>query len=228
MVRLMVIGAHAGDAEVTCGGIIAKYSKRDRAIIVHMTLGEKGHFKLSAEEYGLQKRSEAEKAAKILGAEVVFLPYKDAELPTDSEVKFRLCDLIREHKPDVLVTHWKGSIHRDHRSTYLNVRDAVFYAALPAVKREKSPFRVKALYYAENWEDPYGFKPQVYVDISEEFEVWREAASVYAFARGETGFPYIEYYTCLFRLRGIESGFKYAQAFMVPEAQRKVRMKELP
>ncbi|MEM2793002.1 MAG: PIG-L deacetylase family protein [Candidatus Bathyarchaeia archaeon] len=227
LVRLMVIGAHAGDAEVTCGGIIAKYSKRGDAIIVHMTLGEKGHFKLSPEDYGVQKRREAEKAAEILGAEAVFLPYRDGELPVNSEVKFRLCDLIREYKPEILVTHWRGSFHRDHRNTFLNVRDAVFYAALPAVKRKKPSFHVRALYYAENWEDPYGFKPQVYVDISEEFEEWREATSVYAFARGETGFPYIEYYTCLFRLRGIESGFKYAQTFMAPEAQRKMRMKEL-
>ena len=36
MVKLMVVGAHAGDAEVTCGGIIAKCSKHD-VIIVHMT-----------------------------------------------------------------------------------------------------------------------------------------------------------------------------------------------
>jgi LmbE family N-acetylglucosaminyl deacetylase len=227
MVKLMVVGAHAGDAEVTCGGIIAKCSKHD-VVIVHMTLGEKGHFKLSAEDYGFQKRREAENAAEILGAKVVFLPYKDGELSVNSEVKFKLCDLIREYKPEILVTHWRGSIHRDHRSTYFNVKDAVFYAALPAVEREKPPFQVKALYYAENWEDPYGFKPQVYVDMSSEFEKWREAASAYAFARGETGFPYIEYYTCLFRLRGIESGFKYAQTLMVPEIQRKIRLRELP
>ncbi len=51
---------------------------------------------------------------------------------------------------------------------------------------------------------------------------------MYAFARRETGFPYIEYYTCLFRLRGIESGFKYAQTLMAPEIQRKMRLRELP
>jgi len=30
-------------------------------------------------------------------------------------------------------------------------------------------------------------------------------------------FPYVEYYKSLARLRGIESGFKYAQCFMTNE-----------
>ncbi|MCD6358127.1 MAG: PIG-L family deacetylase [Thermoproteales archaeon] len=228
MVKLMVVGAHAGDAEVTCGGLIAKYARAGHeVVIVHMTLGERGHPRLSEEEYGEQKRREAEEAARILGAKPVFLPYRDGELPASDEVKFRLCDLIREYRPEIVITHWRGSFHKDHRNTYEVVRDAIFYAALPAIKRERPAHSVRALYFAENWEDPFGFEPQVYVDISDAFEVWREAASAYAFARGETGFPYIEYYTCLFRIRGIESGFKYAQALMMPELQRRRRVEWL-
>lgn len=228
MVKLMVVGAHAGDAEVTCGGLVAKLTRAGHeVVIVHMTLGERGHPKLSEEEYGIQKRREAEEAARILGAKPVFLPYRDGELPVSSEAKFQLCDLIREYKPEILVTHWKGSIHRDHKSAYRNVVDALFYAALPAVKREKPAHRVRRVFFAENWEDPRGFRPNVYVDISDVFDVWKEAASAYAFARGETGFPYIEYYTCLFRIRGIESGFKYAQALMAPSEQLRQVLREI-
>lgn len=228
MVKLMVVGAHAGDAEVTCGGLIAKLARAGHeVVIVHMTLGERGHPRLSEEEYGEQKRREAEEAARILGAKPVFLPYRDGELPVSREVKFRLCDLIREYKPEIVITHWRGSIHRDHANTYRNVVDALFYAALPAVKRERPAHRVRRLLFAENWEDPRGFRPNVYVDISDTFDVWREAASAYAFARGETGFPYIEYYTCLFRIRGIESGFKYAQALMAPAEQLRQVLREL-
>mgnify|MGYP001626221496 CR=1 FL=1 len=226
--KLMVVGAHAGDAEVTCGGLIAKLTRAGhRVVIVHMTLGERGHPRLSEEEYAVQKRREAEEAARVLGAEPVFLPYRDGELPVSREVKFRLCDLIREYRPEILVTHWRGSIHRDHVGTYRNVVDAVFYAALPAVKRERPAHRVGRLFFAENWEDARGFRPNVYVDISDVFEVWREAASAYAFARGETGFPYVEYYSCLFRIRGIESGFRYAQALMAPAERLRQVLREL-
>lgn len=228
MVKLMVVGAHAGDAEVTCGGLIAKLTRAGhKVVIVHMTLGERGHPRLAEEEYARQKREEAEEAARILGAESIFLPYRDGELPLSREVKFRLCDLIREHKPEVLVTHWRGSIHRDHANTYRNVIDAVFYAALPAVRREMPAHRVRKLLFAENWEDPRGFSPNFYVDISDTFDVWKRAASAYAFARGETGFPYIEYYECLFRMRGIEAGTRYAQAMMAPSEQLRQIVKTL-
>ena len=229
MVKLMVVGAHAGDAEVTCGGLIARYtSEGHEAVIVHMTLGERGHPTLPEEDYGKQKRLEAERAAKVLGAKAVFLPYRDGELEPSAEVKFRVCDVIRRFKPEILITHWKGSFHRDHRATHDIVLDAVFYAALPSIKRAEPAHRVRALYFAENWEDPFGFEPHMYVDISDVFEIWKEAASAYAFARGETGFPYIEYYSCLFRLRGIEAGFKYAQALMMPEMQRRLKLKSPP
>lgn len=227
--KLMIVGAHAGDAEITCGGLIAKYTRDNyEVVIVHMTLGEKGHPRLSPEEYGRQKRKEAERAAKILGAKPIFLHYKDGEIPVNEEVKFQLCDLIREYRPDAIITHWKGSIHKDHRNTYLNVMDAIFYAALPAIKRKREAHAVKAVYFAENWEDPFGYEPHIYVDISDTYDIWKEAASAYAFARGETGFPYIEYYTCLFRIRGIESKFHYAQTLMMPEHQRRLKLSWLP
>lgn len=227
--RLLIIGAHVGDAELTAGCLAAKHSDAGHKVfLVHMTLGERGHPSLSQEEYAVQKKGEAENVARSLGAEVFFLHYRDGELPVNDEVKFKLCDLVRELRPDIVVTHWARSDHKDHANTYLNVEDAVFYAGLPAIKRDLPAHTVSSVYYAENWEDPYGFRPQVYVDTSEVFETWKKAMSQCAFARGETGFPYIEYYSNLFRIRGIEAGFKYAQALMMPERQARLRVQQLP
>jgi LmbE family N-acetylglucosaminyl deacetylase len=227
--RLLIIGAHVGDADLTAGCLAAKHSDAGHKVfLAHMTLGERGHPTLSQEEYAVQKKTEAENVARSLGAEVFFLPYRDGELPVSDEVKFRLCDLIRELRPDIVVTHWGRSTHKDHANTYLNVKDAVFYAGLPAIKRDLPAHAVSSMYYAENWEDPYGFRPQVYVDISDVFQRWRKAMQNCAFARGETGFPYIEYYSNLFRIRGIESGFKLAQSFMMPSRQSRLRVARLP
>ena len=157
-----------------------------------------------------------------------FLPYKDAEPPVSDKVKFAICDLVRELKPDIAITHWKGSFHKDHVNTYHNVMDGLFYAALPSVKRKLQAHKVKAIYFTENWEDPYDFKPEVYIDISEVFDSWLNAISSYTFARGEAGFPYIDYYKSLARIRGIESGFTYAEAFMIQEAARKRILQYFP
>lgn len=49
---------------------------------------------------------------------------------------------------------------------------------------------------------PVGFTPEFYVDISDAFEKWVEGLRLCAFARGKTGFNYIDHYSSLARIRG--------------------------
>ena len=229
--HIVAIGAHAGDMELTAGGVIAKYTMAGhRATLVHITPGEKGHPRLSAEEYKQQKMAEGKEAAEVLGAEVRFLSYKDAELAVDQEIKWVLCDAIRELKPTVVITHWRNSIHPDHRNCHLNVVDGVFYAALREIRRERPAHGVWRLFFAENWEDPEGFEPYVYVEVpSEAYERWVEAVRRYAFVRGETSsFPYLDYYQALAVIRGAESGFRYAESFMIRREEMRRCGRELP
>lgn len=223
--RLLAIGAHAGDMEFTAGAVIAKYTAAGHgAFLLHLTPGEKGHPLLGPADYARQKIEEAQRAAAVLGAEVRFLPYRDAELPLNEEVKLAICDVIREVKPDIVITHWGGSIHPDHERTYLNVRDALLYAALPGIPRPLPPHRVRGVYYAENWEDPYGFEPEVYVDTASSFDTWLKAAAQYELFRGGVSdFRYADYYQSLAVMRGCLSGFRYACAFMRPGEARRVK-----
>lgn len=80
---VMAIGGHIGDAELTCGGVLATLSLKGYKIVtVAMTGGERGNPpNMSVSEYREQKVKEAEKFAKILGGEAVVLPYADGELP---------------------------------------------------------------------------------------------------------------------------------------------------
>jgi hypothetical protein len=79
------------------------------------------------------------------------------------------------------------------------------------------PVRGVRLYYAENWEDAENFRPFVYVDISDVFADWERAFKCFAIGRGEGGFPYWDWYQARTRIRGIEIGVQYAQAFAVDE-----------
>lgn len=217
--HILAIGGHAGDMDLTAGAVIAKYTQAGhKATFLHLTPGEKGHPRLSPEEYGKQKMEEAQQFAEIVGADVRFLAYKDAELPVNDQIKYEVADIIREIRPNIIITHWKGSIHKDHTSTHHIVEDARFYAGLKTIEREHPAHWVNQLYYADNWEDPYDFKPEVFVDIPEEaYETWVKAMNIYAYARGETyGFPFIEYYKALTIVRGAPKNFKRAQAFAVP------------
>ena len=151
-----IASAHAGDAEIMAGAV-AKYAQTGHEVLVHLTPGEKGHRTMPPEEYAKQKIAEGHKAAEVLGAKAIFLPYKDAELPVNDEVKYQLADVIRAEKPTIMVTHWKGSIHKDHETTYYIVQDANFYAALPEIKRELPAHGCYTQFFAENWEDPTTF-----------------------------------------------------------------------
>jgi LmbE family N-acetylglucosaminyl deacetylase len=90
--------------------------------------------------------------------QITLRPYRDGELPVNDEIKLQVCDLIRQEKPAVILTHWKGSIHKDHVAAHDIVRDAIFYAARPAVKRELLAHHIQDIYFPENWEDMDGWR----------------------------------------------------------------------
>lgn len=228
---ILAIGAHCGDVEITCGAVLAKHSKHgDCVAILHLTLGEGGNPNMTPQAYGEQKHREAEATAKLIGAQPIFAPYRDGELPNTEEVRRYVADVIRQLKPTHIITHWRNSIHRDHAATHAIVNDAVLLASLEGVVTSHPRHRdVRAICYTENWEDPENFKPYLYVDISNELDQWKEAVTQYQFIKGGiSSFPYLEYYTALARVRGAEAGTRYAVAFDVDPFEKKRTVELLP
>lgn len=214
----MVIGAHAGDAENMAGAIVLKHTRAGkRATVVHMTLGEAGHPSLPPEIYARQRQREVHESALRMGANTIWLPYRDGELPVDDEVKLLVCDLIRQEKPSVILTHWKGSIHKDHSATHAIVQDAVFYAALPSIRRELPAHRVRAVYYPENWEDMEGWRADLFIDASDLWDDYLAVLDSHELMGGKiSSFRYRDYYDALGTVRGCLSGFHKAVALMAP------------
>ena len=213
---IVAFGAHAADVEFSCGAVLAKHAQRgDRVAIIHLTLGEAGHPKMSLADYAEQKKVECQQAAETLGAEVRWLPYADAALPATLEVELEVCDLIRELRPRIVLTHWRGSFHRDHVLSHHLVMRGVALARSASCQRALPPHRVTSVFFPENWEDPQDFRPEVYIDVSESYERWLEAASKYALFRGEVAsFPYRQYYESLAFIRGAEARCGRAAALM--------------
>ena len=221
--RVVAFGAHAFDVEVTAGGLLAKLSRHGSEItIVHMTLGEMGSpVPGQAGAYAAQKQGEAQRSAALIGAVIRVLGYEDTRLPNDDGAKLAVCDLIRELRPDLVLTHWQGSWHKDHRSAHELVMDGLFLAGLPGLARDRPATSVRAVWFPENWEDPIGFVPQYYEDISGAYDQWLGAIDAYALSRSDlAAFPYRDYYTALARVRGCQVGVRYAEAFMTVEPLR--------
>ncbi|MGH9668241.1 MAG: PIG-L deacetylase family protein, partial [Bryobacteraceae bacterium] len=128
---IMAIAAHPGDALFTMGATVARHiHDGGGGLFLSLSLGERGHPAIPPAEYGVMQREATEKAASLLNAGTAFLDYADAQIPANEAAALAVCDLIREHKPAIVVTHWQGSWHLDHRNTFRIVRDAIFFSGL--------------------------------------------------------------------------------------------------
>jgi N-acetylglucosamine malate deacetylase 1 len=224
--NVMAIAAHPGDAFFAMGAPVAvAMHLGGQAALLSISLGERGSPSIPAEEYGGMQREAAQTAAGSIGAKALFLAYRDGEIPANDEAKFAVCDLIRQYKPATIITHWKGSWHKDHRACYEIVQDALFFAGLGAVIRKERAHAVKRLFFADNWEDTKEFVADTYLDITPVYDKWLNACSAFPMWRGENGFRYNDYYSS----RAIESGclsnFQRAVALMSPEEQRVQRIR---
>lgn len=228
---VLAVGAHAGDMEVSCGAVLAKHAKQgDKVVLLHLTPGEGGNPKLPPADYGKQKRREAAEVARAIGAEVIFGPYKDGELISTEATQRYVADVIRQVKPTHVITHWKNSIHKDHAAAHAIVMDAILLASLEGVVTDHPRHRgIQGIYFTENWEDPEGFTPYIFVDVTKEMEEWKTWIVNYEFIKGGiSSFDYLDYYFALARVRGAVVRKKYAIAFDVDSFEKKRVVDSLP
>ncbi|WP_417897638.1 PIG-L deacetylase family protein [Bacillus haimaensis] len=216
--NLVVLGAHCGDAEIQAGAIAHKYAKAGhRVTFVHLTAGEKGNPPGSSiEEYREQKIRESEKSAAVLGVDTITLDYRDAELTFSDDIVTRVATLMRELKPKTVITHWENSIHPDHALCAQIVQAAQLKAGLPGFNLDGLPAHFYNYFHSENWEDMEGYVPDIFVDVSEEFDTYLEALSQYWFVMNSKSFRYYDYYQALGTVRGCVNRTKYAQTLKYP------------
>lgn len=216
--HLVFVGAHCGDAEIQAGAIAHKYAKAGHDVtFVHLTAGEKGNPPhISVEDYREQKIRESEEVAQVLGVNTITLDYKDAELTFNEELITHIATLMRKLKPTVVITHWENSIHSDHALCPRLVEAAQLKAGLAGFDLDGLPPHYYGYYHSENWEDMEGYVPDIFIDVSEEFDTYLEALSKYWFIMNSSSFRYYDYYKALGTIRGCVSRVKYAQTLKYP------------
>lgn len=204
MKRIVSIGAHSLDAELMGGPLMLKYAKEGaHCTFIHVTQGRLEDPNATEEAKAAYLQSlldQNQRAAKALGGDAIWLGYVSSNMPSTEEFAARLEKYFEEEKVDLVITHWRGSMHPRH----INTHDAVT-AAVKALRRKGNPIR---LMYGETFEDLIGFIPQAYFVLSEEEkEQWFSGLKEYQVFNGEINdFPYIPYYTTNGRVRQIECG----------------------
>src|SRR5213593_2816678 len=171
-VDLLCIAAHRDDAELTCGGTLAKAVRAGHRVgILDLTQGEAGTRGDAA-----TRAAEAERAAAALGVHLRLnagLP--DAHLANDEASRATLVGLVRATRPRVVILPFPMGRHPDHRVAAELGRDACYLAGLAKYGPPGEPHRpFKILHALAYREDPV--KPSFVVDISETFEAKMRAS----------------------------------------------------
>lgn len=188
----LAIAAHPDDLEFGVAGTIANWIQQGTEVYYLLaTDGSKGSSdpKASRAELIKTRRAEQEEAAKILGVKkVFFLDYEDGTLEVTQDLKRDIVRVIRQVKPDVVLTmdptfvyssEYSFVNHSDHRAAGQAAMDAVY------------PFARDALSFPELLAE--GFKPHkakhlllvnfehhnYYVDISDTCDLKMKALAAH-------------------------------------------------
>lgn len=194
--RLVLLGAHADDIEIGAGGTLLRLlAERPQTHVVYTVLTASG-----------DRADEARAAAQDLLADAAGLDvhtpgFRDGFLPYQAEtVKVWARETLGQAAPDLVLTHRSDDGHQDHR----------FVAHLAW-----QTFRGAAIasYEIPKWDGDLD-RPNAYVTLDEP-TVDRKLALLSRHFQSQQGKGWYdgETFRGLARIRGVESGARYAEAF---------------
>lgn len=231
--RVLAIGCHPDDIEVSCAGTLAKYKQEGHDVILcHVANGNKGHMIIQPDELRIMRKQEAINAGAVIGAEVISLDIDDLEVYGDDRVaRDKVVDVIRYAKPDVIITHYPHDYMPDHLAVSQLVFDASFSATVPHYKTDEPFHPVMASIYYMDTLAGVGFQPEEYVDISDTIELKLEMLnrheSQMKWMREHDGIDFEDFVRTVSKFRGLQSGVKYAEGFIPCRVWPKISTKRL-
>jgi bacillithiol biosynthesis deacetylase BshB1 len=167
---LLVLAAHPDDAELGCGGTIAKHVKMGHKVgVVDFTRGELGT------RGTIETRShEAADASKILGLSVrENLGLPDGFFKNDKEHQLAVIQAIRRYQPEIVLTNAIYDRHSDHGRAADLGYDSCFLSGLAKIEthdengKKQAPWRPKVVYH---FIQSLFIEPDFVVDITEHWD----------------------------------------------------------
>src|SRR6476660_9347925 len=136
---VLAVGAHADDIDITCGGSLARWAK-DGAKVFYLILTDSScgsdDEDMTREQLTSLRQAEQRAAAQSLGAsDVFFTDHCDGTLEVTQELKLEIARVIRQVKPDTVITFDPTVIydaemgminHTDHRAAGQATIDAFY------------------------------------------------------------------------------------------------------
>ncbi|MBP7936929.1 MAG: PIG-L family deacetylase [Phycisphaerae bacterium] len=215
MSNTLIIAPHPDDEILGCGGTIARMTAEGNHVSVAIVTKGTPLFPASQVR---QVRTEAKKAARLLGSQLLFmnLPVTTLHLMPEHKLNAAFASLIGKVKPDTVLLPFPGDRHEDHRQ--------IFDAAMVALRPDGRRHQVGRIACYEtvsetHWSAPGiepVFNPNWYVRIEATLPAKLAAMRQYKSQLAEA-IPArsIEAIEALARFRGSVVGMKAAEAFQI-------------
>ena len=207
--RILAIGAHFDDLELSTGGTIAKFIKEGHEVFVNIvTASDYTSYDGTILRDKYESEIEGINGLKKLGIKefkINCLGFKTKEVPFSVELIERIDRSIDAIKPDLIITHHPyAESHQDH----INVAKSTMAAS----RKCGAIWTFEPIYPSKLSSVP--FRPQKYIDISDTLSIKIESLKEHITQWKK--YPYWEdLITSLARVRGIEIRVKYAETFEI-------------
>jgi 4-oxalomesaconate hydratase len=222
---MLVVSAHAADFVWRAGGAIALHAKLGfRVHVICLSFGERGESAKLWRQAGMtletvksQRRTEAQVAADLLGAEVEFWDVGDYPMRLNEDLLFRMAERMRAIRPAFILSH---SLHDpynfDHPLTTHFVQEARVVAQAHGFRPGEPVLGAPPVYlYEPHQPEQCQWRPDILLDIT---DVWEKKRAAIEAMQGQEHLW--EYYTRVALQRGAQAArnsdlkITYGEGFM--------------
>jgi LmbE family N-acetylglucosaminyl deacetylase len=230
--RVLAVGAHPDDIELLCAGTLIKFTRRkDKVFIIHVCDGDMGGKGISRRELARVRKVEARESGALIGAKVLGPVCGDLGAFVTDVNRHKLIELIRQTKPDIIITHSPDDYMSDHVNTSRLVFEASFSASVPNYKtKTKAHELIMPVFYMDTLAG-INFLPTDYVDITGMMEVKKKMflchRSQHGWLKGHHKADATELMEAMARFRGIQCGVRYAEGFRKMDVWGRLRPERL-
>ncbi len=172
--RVLVLGAHPDDAEVSAGGLIVRHCRLGSAVrIISVSDGRSGHHQIAPEQLVDVRRREARAAGERVGAVYETWDFHDGSLEPNLSLRSAIIREIRQFAPDLVLTHRTNDYHPDHRAVGMAVQDASYMVTVPHVCPDVPALRRDPVVacMGDLFTRPVPLRPDVILDVRAELDV---------------------------------------------------------
>ena len=218
--NVLAIGAYASETVLLCGGTLAKYWVAGHSVAIAGVCRTGTRYPEFTPEIAEANVREFRNAAAVISASTYDLQLPQFDLCNDYETKLKVTEIIRQVQPTLIITHDRNEYSHDHRTTNEIVTDSMFMSKQQGIKTGSPAIEQHPDVAFMDTVAGIAFEPEQYVDITKVIEIKRRM--MMAFAREIEEFkdnPVVETLELMeitARYRGIQSGYRYAEAFRWP------------